>query len=307
MATFEEVNNQILSLSELSNVDFFTAGFSLLGKPIYGVHIGNYSGNQILLEGAIHAREWVTAPLLVEMVKYLHNKPIDGGIYFIPMSNPDGVKLVLDGPVDLPCEKLRNFLINVNNGSEDFSLWKANANAVDLNVNFDALWGGGSQNVFCPAPGNFVGYYPNSEREVNTLINFTQLNQPKGTLSYHTKGEVIYYGFETLTTEQIMRDFVIAEQLSKVNGYQPIKTENSTGGYSDWVSLNLQVPAFTIEVGNATIPHPIGEEYLPEIFEQNKDIPQTFLNIINSLYPTTLNKKRKSIFSLFNLNNFKKF
>ncbi len=303
MATFQEVENQILSLSNLDNVDFFTVGYSLLGKRIYGAHIGNYEGNQILLEGAIHAREWVTAPLLVEMVKYLQNTPINGGIYFIPMTNPDGVKLVLDGAVDLPCEQLREYLINVNNGSEDFSQWKADANAVDLNVNFDALWGGGIQNVFCPAPGNFVGYYPNSEREVRELINFTNKNQFRGTLSYHTKGEVIYYGFETLTPAQISRDLYIAEKLSAVNGYEIIKTENSTGGYSDWVSLNLQVPAFTIEVGNPLIPHPIGEEYLSEIFEKNKDIPLTFLNEINELYASqsVMQKavKRKNMFSLF--------
>ena len=135
MATFEEVNNQILSLSTLPNVDFFVVGYSLLGKPIYGAHIGNYDGNQILLEGAIHAREWVTAPLLVDMVKYLQNTEIPGGMYFIPMSNPDGVKLVLDGANDLPCEQLRRFLLSVNGNNSDFSQWKANANAVDLNVN----------------------------------------------------------------------------------------------------------------------------------------------------------------------------
>lgn len=300
MATFEEINNQILSLSTLKNVEFFVVGYSLLGKPIYGAHIGNYEGNQILLEGAIHAREWVTAPLLVEMVKYLQEVDVPGGMYFIPMSNPDGVKLVLDGVDDFPCEQLRNFLINVNGGSTNFSQWKADANAVDLNVNFDALWGGGSQNVFCPSPGNFVGYYPNSEREVNALINFTSKNQPKGTLSYHTKGEVIYYGFEALNPAQIDRDLAIAETLSSVTGYQVIKTENSTGGYSDWVSLNLGVPAYTIEVGNVSIPHPINEEYLPQIFEQNKDVPLTFLNSINNLYPQTAYKRRKNIFSLFN-------
>ena len=299
MATFEEVNNQILSLSTLPNVDFFVVGYSLLGKPIYGVHIGNYDGNQILLEGAIHAREWVTAPLLVDMVKYLQNTEIPGGMYFIPMSNPDGVKLVLDGANDLPCEQLRRFLLSVNGDNPDFSQWKANANAVDLNVNFDALWGGGSQNVFCPAPGNFVGYYPNSEREVNALINFTLKNQPKGTLSYHTKGEVIYYGFEVLNPAQMERDRAIAETLAGVTGYDVIRTENSTGGYSDWVSLNLGVPAYTVEVGNVNIPHPIGEEYLPEIFEKNKDVPLAFLNSINNLYPQTAYKRRKNIFSLF--------
>lgn len=294
--TFDEIQAQILSISNLPNVDFFTVGYSLLGKPVYGAHIGNYEGNQLLIEGAIHAREYITAPLIVDLVKYLYNKPIDGGIYFIPMVNPDGVQLVLDGTRGITCEKQRNFILNVNDGSEDFSQWKANLNAVDLNVNFNAQWGGGSQNVFCPAPGNFVGYYPNSEREVNNLINFTLKNQPNATISYHTKGEVIYYGFDALNAEQLARDLDIARSIQNVTGYEIIKTENSTGGYSDWVSLNLGVPAYTIEVGNAYIPHPIGEEQLPIIFEQNKDVPLTVLNEINRISPKRNNPSSQTIF-----------
>lgn len=281
--TINEIYDQIYSLAGLPGVDFFTVGYSLLSQPVYGVHIGSYDGNQLLIEGAIHAREYITALLIVDLVKYLYDKPIDGGIYFIPMVNPDGVQLVLEGTTGLKCEKQAEFLTNVNDGSTDFSQWKADANAVDLNVNFDALWGGGSQNVFCPAPGNFVGYYPNSEREVNNLINFTLKNQPNATISYHTKGEVIYYGFEVLDQNQLARDLNIAEAIRDVTGYQIIKTENSTGGYSDWVSLNLGVPAYTIEVGESTLAHPIGLDQLPKIFEQNKDVPLTVLNKLNQI------------------------
>ena len=283
--TFDEIQSQILSLSTLPNVDFFTVGYSLLGKPVYGVHIGNYDGNQLLIEGAIHAREYITSLLIVDQVKYLYNKPINGGIYFIPMTNPDGVQLVLDGTRGITCEKQRQFILSINDGSEDFSQWKANLNAVDLNVNFNAEWGGGAQNVFCPAPGNFVGYYPNSEREVNNLINFTLKNQPNATISYHTKGDVIFYGFDVLNAEQMARDLNIARTIQNVTGYQIIKTENSTGGYSDWVSLYLGVPAYTIEVGNNNLPHPIGVDQLPIIFEQNKDVPLAVLNEINKLNP----------------------
>lgn len=226
-----------------------------------------------MLEGAIHAREYITAPLLVDMVKYWRDQTFVGGMYFIPLSNPDGVRLVLDGVNNFPCEKLRDFLLNVNNGNPDFSLWKANANAVDLNVNFNALWGGGAQNVTCPAPGNFIGYYPNSEREVNDLINFTLATQPELTLSYHTKGNVIFYGFETLTPAELERDLQIAKALSETTGYEILQTYESTGGYSDWVSDNLKVPAFTVEVGNPEDPHPIGLAQLPQIFERNKNVP----------------------------------
>lgn len=293
--TINEIYDQIYSLAGLPGVDFFTVGYSLLSQPVYGVHIGNYSGNQLLIEGAIHAREYITALLIVDLVKYLYDKPIDGGIYFIPMVNPDGVQLVLEGTKGLKCEKQAEFLTNVNDGNTDFSQWKADANAVDLNVNFDALWGGGSQNVFCPAPGNFVGYYPNSEREVNNLINFTLKNQPNATISYHTKGEVIYYGFEMLDQNQLARDLNIAEAIRDVTGYQIIKTENSTGGYSDWVSLNLGVPAYTIEVGESALPHPIGLDQLPKIFEQNKDVPLTVLNKLNQLNTPKPNEQKYTL------------
>lgn len=293
--TINEIYDQIYSLAGLPGVDFFTVGYSLLSQPVYGVHIGNYSGNQLLIEGAIHAREYITALLIVDLVKYLYDKPIDGGIYFIPMVNPDGVQLVLEGTKGLKCEKQAEFLTNVNDGNTDFSQWKADANAVDLNVNFDALWGGGSQNVFCPAPGNFVGYYPNSEREVNNLINFTLKNQPNATISYHTKGEVIYYGFEVLDQNQLARDLNIAEAIRDVTGYQIIKTENSTGGYSDWVSLNLGVPAYSIEVGESALPHPIGLDQLPKIFEQNKDVPLTVLNKLNQLNAPKPNEQKYTL------------
>lgn len=293
--TINEIYDQIYSLAGLPGVDFFTVGYSLLSQPVYGVHIGNYSGNQLLIEGSIHAREYITALLIVDLVKYLYDKPIDGGIYFIPMVNPDGVQLVLEGTKGLKCEKQAEFLTNVNDGNTDFSQWKADANAVDLNVNFDALWGGGSQNVFCPAPGNFVGYYPNSEREVNNLINFTLKNQPNATISYHTKGEVIYYGFEVLDQNQLARDLNIAEAIRDVTGYQIIKTENSTGGYSDWVSLNLGVPAYTIEVGESALPHPIGLDQLPKIFEQNKDVPLTVLNKLNQLNAPKPNEQKYTL------------
>ena len=296
--TYAELKENIESLQNVKGVDFFTIGYSLLGEPIYGVHVGSYEGKQILIEGAIHAREWVTSLLIVEMATYYATQNFRGGMYFIPMVNPDGVRLVLDGVKDIQCEKLREFLKLVNNGSEDFSLWKANANGVDLNVNFDALWGKGTQNVFCLAPANFVGYYPNSEREVQTLMDFTNQVKPDITLSYHTKGEVIDYGFETLNDAQLARDYAIAVNISDTNGYPIVKTSGSVGGYSDWVSLNLGVPAFTIEVGNSALPHPIGIEALPTIYEQNKEVPRVALA---SVYPSEERYRRRNIFSLSSL------
>lgn len=271
--TFEELNSKILALQNLSGVEFFTIGYSVLNQPIYALHVGSYEGKQILIEGGIHAREYPASLVVIKIAEYLSTVNLQGGVYIIPLSNPDGARLVLDGLDFLPCEKLKEYTLLINENSMDFSQWKANAMAVDLNVNFDALWGEGSQNVFCPAPGNFVGYYPNSEREVDVLIDFSYRVMPDLTLSFHTKGEVNYYGFEGLTAEEIMRDRELAEFISTINGYTPIKTENSVGGYSDWAGLYLKVPAFTIEIGPASAPTPVPLEYVEDAYIRNREVP----------------------------------
>ena len=281
--TIDELNAQILALQNLPGVEFFVIGYSTLNAPIYAVHLGSYEGKQILIEGGIHAREYPASLVVIKMIEYLATVELNGGIYAIPLSNPDGARLVLEGVSFLPCEKLKDYTLLINDGSEDFSQWKANALAVDLNVNFPALWGEGSQNVFCPSPGNFVGYYPSSEREVNVLIDFSYRVLPDLTLSYHTKGEVNYYGFDGLTAEELSRDEELAQFISTINGYEAIKTENSVGGYSDWVGLYLKVPAFTIEIGPVTAPTPIPLEFVEPAYLKNRDVPKLLLDKLNEV------------------------
>ncbi len=280
--TYQELINRIVQLQE-EGLELFNAGKSMLGKNILATHVGDYNGTQILLQAGIHAREYITTLLLIEMARNLHNNDLvkNGGIYFVFLTNPDGAEIVLDGIDSVGCEITRNYLIMANNSSTDFSQYKANINLVDLNTNFDADWGGGAQNVFCPATEDFVGFYPNSEREVQSLINFTLRTRPLLTISYHSKGNVIYYGFEGESEENIARDQSIGEALSEVTGYPLIFTENSTGGYKDWCINTLKIPAYTIEVGDESLPHPIGEENLPEIYLRNKDVPLIALEKAN--------------------------
>ena len=272
--TYQELIASILQLQD-EGLEIFNAGKSVLGKNILATHVGDYDGVQILLQAGIHAREWITTSLLVELARNIHNNELvkSGGIYFIFLVNPDGAEIELDGIDTVDCDITRNYLTLANGGSTDFSQYKANINLVDLNTNFDADWGGGAQNVFCPATEDFVGFYPNSEREVQSLINFTLKTRPLLTISYHSKGNVIYYGFENQTSENIARDQNIGEALSESTGYPLVFTENSTGGYKDWCINTLKIPAYTIEVGDESLAHPIGIENLPEIYARNKEVP----------------------------------
>ncbi len=272
--TYQELVGRIVALQD-EGLELFNAGKSVLGKNILATHVGDYSGVQILIQGGIHAREYISSLLMIEQARNLFKNDLvhGGGIYFIFLTNPDGAEIVLDGIDSVSCDITRQYLTIANNGSVDFSQYKANINLVDLNTNFNADWGGGSQNVFCPSTEDFVGFYPESEREVRSLVNFTLKTKPLLTISYHSKGNVIYYGFENQSSEDIARDQAIGESLSELTGYPLIFTENSTGGYKDWCINSLKIPAYTIEVGDASLPHPIGEENLQEIYIKNKDVP----------------------------------
>ena len=217
-------------------------GHSIMGRPIYAFHVGDKSCRQIIVHGGIHAREWITTLLIIDLINR-HKSLTSGGIWFIPLCNPDGVQVALT----------------------DDPLWKANARGVDLNVNFDAEWGTGAQNITKPGPENYIGPYPNSEPEVKALIDFTLKIKPIATIAYHSKGEIVYYPNPN--------DKAIAETVAGITGYRPAQTRNSAGGYSDWVVKHLGVPALTIEVGNDNKPHPINMDSLPEIIRQNKNVP----------------------------------
>ena len=155
-----------------------------------------------------------------------------------------------------------------NGGNQDFSLWKANARGVDLNVNFDAHWGTGAKNVFQAGSENYVGKKPFSEPETIALKNFTKKTNPDYTVSYHTKGEEIYwYFYQSMHT--CPRDKSLASALSQSTGYPLAYAKGSAGGYKDWCIQAFNIPSFTIEAGGNGFCHPLGEEAIEDIIEKN--------------------------------------
>ncbi|MBR2330545.1 MAG: peptidase, partial [Clostridia bacterium] len=155
-------------------------------------------------------------------------------------------------------------------GNEDFSLWKANGRGVDLNVNFDARFGQGVKNVRVAGAENYVGKRPFSEPETSALKNFTLKIRPDYTVSYHTKGEEIYWCFHQSPTQR-ERDFHLAQTLANSTGYPLKEAKGSVGGYKDWCIESLKIPAFTVETGADTLTHPLQENALADIIQKNGD------------------------------------
>lgn len=200
----------------------------------------------VLVQGAIHAREYITAYLIMLLSRSFDVFGKFGTVYFIPAVNLDGIKI-----------------------AEKFSgSYKANARGVDLNVNFPARFGSGAKNLRIKGAENYIGNHPCSERETQALKNFTLSVRPDVTLSYHSKGEEIYFDFHQ-SGKRLERDRRIAEIIARKTGYKIRPSGASAGGYKDWCIESLGIPAFTVEVGEDELSHPIKSSGVYPIFLKN--------------------------------------
>ena len=188
-------------------------GFSTLGKQLPYIKIGRGS-RKIMYNAGMHANEYICCILLMKFVEnfcqsYVLNSRIFGqnarelfnnvSLYILPMMNPDGIDLVT-GRVDTNSKEYKKYL----EISESFpnipfpSGWKANANGVDLNLQFPAGWQEARRIKFEQgytklAPQNFVGEGPLTQSEALAIYNFTLKNNFELTISYHTQGKEIYW------------------------------------------------------------------------------------------------------------------
>ncbi len=249
--------------------------FKVIGKTKYKRQIIavervlNESFSTAIFVGGMHARENITSDLIYEMIRQdLFAEIKDFNLSFVLLANPDGADLEQFGEKAFPCFA-RKKILKMNGGSCDYSMWKANARGVDINNNFDARFGTNVHSSV-PASHGFVGRNPESEKETFALTKYTKIKKPFITISYHTKGEEIYFNFFQ-TGKRLERDKKIAESFAFSTGYQIKNVEEvSSGGYKDWCVEKLNIPSLTIEVGSDDLLHPIGKEHLNELFEKNK-------------------------------------
>lgn len=242
-----------------SGAECGSIGKTAFGAHIICFHVGPNSGPQLIVQGGMHAREWVTSVLVAEQAKAMLREKLPAGIYFLPMTNPDGVTLALHGA---ECFPNRDELVRINSGSRDFSMWKANARGVDVNCNFDARWGLGNGNLRSPAPASYIGASAESEAETAALTRFTRRVRPALTVSYHALGREIYYEFSQ-TGAALSRDEAIARAAGKFLGYRVVSGDlGSAGGYKDWCVDKLGITALTVEIVGEDHRHPLTEKDL---------------------------------------------
>ena len=277
MYTYEELTDDVKFLTR-KGVKCGVVGKSAFGREIYYIRIDGANKKGAVVTAGIHAREDVSTLFVIKQIYAIMKKGSPCDLWFVPMVNPDGNVLALSGADEFPN---REYLLGLNGGSSDFRLWKANGRGVDLNVNFDAKWGEGAQNVRNPAPENYIGARPFSEPETAALAAFTTRVNPLFTISYHAKGREIYYDFGQ-TGNDMRRDRAIADYAASVTGYSLVHgTRGSAGGYKDWCVLKLGIPALTIELVSDKYSHPLPNDSIKEDFEKGWELPVKLYEFIN--------------------------
>jgi len=265
-------------------VSYEPIGHSVLGKEIGAFRLGN--GTQAVhYNGAMHANEWITTPLLLQFLedcaRAVHlGEPMLGRdierllekvtLWVVPLVNPDGVELVVRG-----LEKDHPFahrLLQWNGGSASFEGWKANIRGVDLNDQFPAYWETERErrDASGPGPRDYTGVAPLTEPEAKALAAFTEERDFQLVMAFHTQGREIYWNYRDCEPPEAEE---AARRLAAASGYEAVKLTGSDAGYKDWFIQRFRRLGFTIEAGYGTNPLPLDEydgiykELLPLMLE----------------------------------------
>lgn len=236
----------------------------------------------------------------------------DTVFYAIPMSNPDGVSISQFGEnavtdqvrirmMQDAYERDQRTLIYIEDSNGDhmwydaydwknfekeaagypdiisyedyLKQWKGNASGVDINRNFDAGWEEIQQKDF-PGAAFFKGNRAGSEIETQILMSAVRQRKFDCVISYHARGQLIYYDTYGVTEELSEKSQKLAQTCERLVGYRTVNTKESTnvvmGGLSDWVMLELGIPAFTIEIGKR--PCPLQSDEFNSIWIRNREL-----------------------------------
>lgn len=231
--------------------------------------------------------------------------------HLIPMSNPDGVTIsqlgisglnnsYLENTLRYCYENDRQNLTLEENTNGDYSwtdhykdpdfdivqhsdrreitfeeylkIWKANANGVDLNNNFDAGWYD-IDLKWWPSYGSFKGDYPVSEPETEALVECALKRNYECFVSYHSMGQLIYYDVAGNSASNSQASNMLASLFQGVTKYEPVNTNKAynvnLGGFGDWIQLELDCPSITIESGKK--PCPLESSEFPGIWNRHRE------------------------------------
>ncbi|MCH7587192.1 MAG: hypothetical protein IIC78_04015 [Chloroflexi bacterium] len=233
--------------TELAANEPLIIGKSIEGRPLEIYQFGNGSRNLMIVAGIHGGYEWNTIALAEELIAHLSRNP-DAipekiSLNILRALNPDGAAL------------------------ERGPLGRGNANAVDLNRNWNRDWQselpkGGCWNLVQLTGGRF----PGSEPETKALRTFIIQEDIAALISYHSAGLGIFAG--GFPENKISVGLAQAVASVSTYPYPPILGNcHYTGTMADWAA-NAGIPTVEIELST----HGTTD------FEQNLRILEVFLH-----------------------------
>ncbi len=272
-----------------------TAGVTTAdGRNLYVIYFGNQNASrQIFICAATHAREYMTAQLVMKQLEYYCAHYEDGSyngtayrdifentcFVIVPMVNPDGVSISQFGEEGLNREDLRQNLRAIyesdkNGGYTDeaydtyLTRWKANGMGVDLNRNYSPGWESVTDRT-APSSGLYKGTQPGSEAESQALMNIVDgLSNPLLAISYHSYGSLVYWQYgqaEPLWSKNQQ----LAAHVEALTTYYQAGYSNEAG-FSNWCVNVKGISSVTIETGLVPTPLPLDQFEL--LWSQNKEM-----------------------------------
>lgn len=267
---FEFIKNTISAFDNVSVI-----GYSIEKRPIYCIQIGTGEKSAVFA-ASFHGLEYLTSAALIHFAgEYSSEKNIHKKlrVYIIPMVNPDGVDIAVNG---INPKNIYHQDIIKNMGIINYTeCWQSNSAGVDINHNFDAEW----QSIkMMPSPTKYGGKFPVSEPETKTVVKFLTLIRPELFIAFHSQGKEIYYDFNNMENKRAEET---GKALAASCGYKlcsPTGTA-SFGGAKDWYIQEFHKQAFTVELGSGK--NPLPHSCLPQM---EKDICNICMTAINRIF-----------------------
>ncbi len=254
----KELNTNYSSITYL-----FSAGKSVQNRDLSVLKVGN-GNKKIFINASHHPREYMGTVLTLNQIQYLleayvSNGTIDGvsikalldndiSFYFMPLVNPDGVQICV-------------------NGSPSYYF---NANKVDLNHNYDADWSKNITKYYSTGSKAF------SEPETQAVKLLCETVEFDLTIAYHAAGDIIYWYYGQQGADKT-RDLAYANLLKGITGYSLVSSKNyksSTSGFKDWCIQKLKIPSFTLEIGGKQgLTKPLSWSAYNSVWQKNQLVP----------------------------------
>ncbi len=248
----------------------------------------------VLFCGLIHAKETISLPVPLHVMDYIienygsdpeiTNWVDNTQIWFIPLINPDGYKMVFD---NLSTSHRKNMRDNNNNNNLDGN----NLDGVDLNRNFGYVWGNNNASSYYWS-SLYHGPSAFSELESQYIRDFIRERKFFGAITYHSYAQKVLYPLGHLPgacsfDHEIMGDLAeeMAATIPNLNGVGHYEADQAVdfgytcqGTMGDWGYSEQRIFAFTIELATRYIPD---QDDVQDICEDNLEAALIFLDRVH--------------------------